>query len=427
MAKVEFTADACVLVGIDISKHRHDVLIAEPGRQRRRRLVLQNTLEDYERLIALLHAYAAPVQIGFEATGNYHRALMYRLGAAGFDLKLISSIALARTREALHNSWDKNDPKDAQVILHMLHIGAVQFFLDPLVAGTNDLQELSKTHEVVSRAKTELWHRILGHYLPLYFPEAERFRRSSRSDWFLAFLEAFPSPHMITAMGKEDFTAVAWDLLGRRVSKGALISDIYETARTSVGLPVAPDSDAIRMFRLVLAEGRGLMRQRQEIERRAVELLGDLQDYQLLTSIPGIGPINALTILAEAGDLRRFRHHRQFLKFCGLDLATVQSGTFRGQSKISKYGNARLRRTFWMAGQTAVMQSANSFRDKFERYITHDRHNPHLRRKAYTAIAAKMARTSHAVIRYGDPYRPFFEGVSPGGRTPLCSAVEAAR
>ena len=37
----------------------------------------------------------------------------------------------------------------------------------------------------------------------------------------------------------------------------------------------------------------------------------DLPDYQLLTSIPGIGPINALTILAEAGDLRRFGHHRR--------------------------------------------------------------------------------------------------------------------
>ena len=80
-------------------------------------------------------------------------------------------------------------------------------------------------------------------------------------------------------------------------------------------------------------------------------LVKDLPDYQLLTSVPRIGPINALTILAEAGDLRRFGHHRQFLKFCGMDLATIQSGTFRGQTKLSKYGNARLRRTLWMAGQ----------------------------------------------------------------------------
>jgi len=326
MTKIEHTSDAPVLVGIDISKHRHEVLIAIPGKTRRRRLTITNTLEDFQRLVALLDDYQHPVQIGFEARGNYHRALMYQLGMAGFDVKLVSSVALARTREALHNSWDKNDPKDAQVILHMLQIGATQVFQDPLQAGINDIQELSKTHEVVSKAKTELWHRILGHYLPLYFPEAARFQRSSRSDWFLAFLEMFPSPHLISAMKKDDFLSAAWDVVGKKVSKTALISDIYETARCSVGLPVAADSDALRMFRMVLAEGRSLIRQRNEIEARAVELLSDRLDCQLLTSVPGIGPINALTILAEAGDLRRFRHHRQFLKFCGMDLATVQSG-----------------------------------------------------------------------------------------------------
>jgi transposase len=166
----------------------------------------------------------------------------------------------------------------------------------------------------------------------------------------------FPSPHLITGMDKDDFIAAAWGVVGKKVSKAALISDIYETARSSVGLPVAADSEALRMFRMVLAEGRSLIRQRNEIEDRAVELLGAPPDYQLLTSVPGIGPINALTIQAEAGDLRRFNHHRQFLKFCGMDLATVQFGLFRGRSRISKYGNARLRRTLWIAGQTAVLQ-----------------------------------------------------------------------
>ena len=408
-----------VLVAIDIAKSRHEVLLSIPGRKRRRRLTVLNQLDDFNRLIALLRDYGRPVRVAFEATGNYHRALAYRLGSAGFEVKLVSSVSLARTREALNNSWDKNDPKDAQVILHMLEIGAVQFFHDPLVTGTGDIQELSKTHEIVSRSKTELWHRILTHYLPLYFPEAERFHRSSRTDWFLAFLEKYPSPHMISAMSRDAFIADAWEVVGRKVSKERLLSDVYATAVASVGLPICPDSDAVGMFRLVLAEGRSLIRQRDEIEARAVALLSDLPDYQLLTTIPGIGPINAMTILAEAGDLRRFRHHRQFLKFCGMDLATVQSGMFRGQSRISKYGNARLRRTLWMAGQTAVLKRTNSFRDKFERYISKDRHNAHLRRKAYTAIAAKMARTVHAVVNHGEPYRPFFEGVSPGGRTSL--------
>lgn len=55
-----------------------------------------------------------------------------------------------------------------------------------MVAGTNDIQELYKTHDALSGAKTELRHRILTHYLPLYFPEAGRFHRSSHTDWLMA-------------------------------------------------------------------------------------------------------------------------------------------------------------------------------------------------------------------------------------------------
>ena len=105
------------------------------------------------------------------------------------------------------------------MILHMMQIGNEQFYHDPLLSGTNDLQELSKTHDIVSRSKTELWHRILTHYLPLYFPEADRFYRSPRSDWFFAFLERYPSPHLITAMDQEQFISDAWDVVGRKVEK----------------------------------------------------------------------------------------------------------------------------------------------------------------------------------------------------------------
>ena len=331
MTKLESTPAAAVLVAIDIAKVRNEVLIEASGHRRRRRLTVLNSRPEHDRLIEALQAYGRPVICGFEATGNYHRPLAWRLGEAGFELRLVSSLALARTREALHNSWDKNDPKDAQVILHMLRLHTTQAFHDPLRAGINDVQELSKTHEAVAKAKTEIQHRILTHYLPLYFPEIERFRGNSRSDWFFAFLDAFPTPSSITTLTKEKFVEAAWDVVGRKVSKSQILMDIYETARTSIGLPLPLDAPAIRMFRMVVAEARSLIRQRNEIEAQADELLRHSRDYQILRQIPGIGPINALTIIAEAGDLRRFHHHRQFLKFCGLDLSTQQSGQYRGR------------------------------------------------------------------------------------------------
>jgi len=421
-----FTPDGGVLVAIDVSKARNEILIAAPSSTRRRKLTILNERADHDRLVGLLTELQRPVMCGLEATGNYHRPLAWRMLEAGFDVRLVSSVALARTREALHNSWDKNDPKDAQVILHMLQIGACQRYYDPLAQGICDIQELSKTHEAISRSKTEVLHRLQTHYLPLYFPEIARFQQNSRGDWFFAFLERFPVPASITAMEKAPFIEAAWSVVGRKVAKAQLLGDIYESARTSIGLPIAPNAIAVRMFRMILAEARSLIRQRNEIEQIADGTLSEHRDYHLLRQIPGIGPINALTIIAEAGDLRRFGHHRQFLKFCGMDLATQQSGTFRGKTKLSKYGNARLRRTFWLAAQVAIRQRENSFRDKFERYVARDRDNKDLRRKGVTAIAAKMARVVHAVVKSGSDYRPFFEGAAPGGRTSLSKCREGA-
>ena len=167
MTVITIAQNTPVLVAIDIAKARHEVLIAVPGKKRRRRLTVLNELADFTRLIAALKDYGHPVRAAFEATGNYHRALAYHLATAGFEVKLVSSVALARTREALHNSWDKNDPKDAQVILHMMEIGNEQFYHDPLVRGTNDIQELSRlrTHNqnrtVAARAIADM--KTFGH------------------------------------------------------------------------------------------------------------------------------------------------------------------------------------------------------------------------------------------------------------------------
>ena len=79
-----------------------------------------------------------------------------------------------------------------------------------------------------------------------------------------------------------------------------------------------------------------------------------------------------MIILAEARDLRRFGCARQFLKYCGFDLCTEQSGQFRGTTHLSKRGNARLRYAFWMAGTVAIRMQQNSFRRKFEDYIRPD-------------------------------------------------------
>ncbi len=101
MTNTHSMPENAVLVAIDIAKARNDVLIEIPGHKRRRRLVVQNTRAEQDRFIDLLQSFDRPVVAGFEATGNYHRAVAWRLLDAGFETRLISSMALARTREAI--------------------------------------------------------------------------------------------------------------------------------------------------------------------------------------------------------------------------------------------------------------------------------------------------------------------------------------
>lgn len=393
------------LVAIDISKAKHDVLI-ELACGKRKKMIIKNNMKDYQVLLKTLEPWKNHCLIAFEPTGNYHRTLAYFLVKQGLELAIVSSLAGARVREAIFNSWDKNDPKDCHVILHLVKSGLYQIYYDPLINNIHNVQELSKTYHYASLSKTRLQHSILTHYLPLYFPEIQKYYHSSRAKWFAKVFKVFTVPQAITQYSMDDFKQKAWDLVGRKVAKDNWLTDLYFTAQTSVALPINEKELGVQTFRMILAQYEQLISFREEIEKMAViQLDNNCLDYKILTSIPGIGPILAMMIIAEAGDLRRFKHYKQFLKFCGFDLATYQSGKTKGTTVLSKRGNARLRYAFWLGATVAIRMTENTFREKYENYIKKAPDDADLKRKAYTAVAVKMARVAHSLIKQGTSYR----------------------
>jgi len=412
-----------VLVAIDVAKDRSQVLVEYPNGSHKS-LTIRHTHEDVGQLMRALKRFKSPIRAAFEATGDYHRPLAAMLAAHSVELHLVSSIATNRTREALYNTWDKNDPRDAQVILHLLKTGSTQIYHDAFLNAYDDLQELSNTYYTVSTRKTRMYHTLVTHYLPLYFPEAEPYISSSRCEWFIRVLMMAPCPAVILRYSKRAFIEAAAAIQYRKFDRSRWLGDLYEAAKTSAGVPVTDQSEAVAMFRLVLEEYLHVCRLREAIEQRITQRMCNHPDYLRLQTIPGVGPVLALTILAEGGDLRRFAHYRQFLKYCGFDLATEQSGKARGTTRLSKRGNARLRCAFWMAGVVAIHKRENTFRAKYEAYVKDNPKNPDLKRKAYTAVAAKVARVAHALIKHGADYRRFNAAI-PSGRTSSQRAVEA--
>ncbi len=127
MKRFSVASKTPVWVAIDVAKAQHEVLI-ERRDGRRIRMTVANTLSAFERLATSLATLSKSCEIALEPTGDYHRPIANFLLRRGHHVHFVSSIACHRTREALFNSWDKNDPKDAQVILHLLKGGVTQRF-----------------------------------------------------------------------------------------------------------------------------------------------------------------------------------------------------------------------------------------------------------------------------------------------------------
>jgi transposase len=77
------------------------------------------------------------------------------------------------------------------------------------------------------------------------------------------------------------------------------------------------------------------------------------QQSELLESIPGIGKRTAAKLLAEITDISQYRSARQVAAYAGLTPRNNRSGTIRGKTRLSKTGNARVRKALFFPALVA--------------------------------------------------------------------------
>lgn len=77
------------------------------------------------------------------------------------------------------------------------------------------------------------------------------------------------------------------------------------------------------------------------------------RDRELLKSIPGIGEMLSMSLLAFAGNLRRFSNSKALVAYAGLNPRRCESGLWKGKSRLSKVGHAELRSALYMPAVVA--------------------------------------------------------------------------
>jgi transposase len=120
---------------------------------------------------------------------------------------------------------------------------------------------------------------------------------------------------------------------------------------------------------------------------------GFAADLQRLQTVPGVGPIVALTVIAAVGDAQRFPSAKHAASYAGLVPSTSQSGNRDWHGHITKQGSAELRSMLCEAAHHA-RRKTNPFHPYFLSLCARRGY-----KMAITAIAHRLCRLLYAMLR----------------------------
>lgn len=141
-----------------------------------------------------------------------------------------------------------------------------------------------------------------------------------------------------------------------------------------------------------------------DMDRQLKEAVNQDERAQRLLAIPGVGPVTASLICAEAGQAHQYRSARDFAASLGLVPRQHSTGGKANLLGISKRGDGNLRRLLVQGARAVLIHAANSEHAlaQWAAQLQTRRHS----NVVACALAAKLARIIWVVLVKNEPYRP---------------------
>lgn len=383
-------------VGLDIGSETHVLAAVDPhGTLTQRPLSLGEDAAGYAQLEATLAALGTPATtlVVCEATGHYWQNVVAHLWAHGWRVALVNPLRTARYM-AEELARTKTDALDA--------VGLARFGQEkrpapvPVTdAATRELTELVRLRtRLLQDAQDRLkqLHRVVD----LTFPEFTQHVRTLDSALATALLSRYPTARALAQVAPGKLAGVVYD--GRHTVGRALAQALVAAAKTTVG---AHQGDVYaREVRYACEDLTTLRARLGELTDELTTRIAQHDVGQYLVTIPGVGPITAACVLAEAGDLTRFPDAATLASYAGLVPALRHSGKRTPlRAALHPVGNARLRRGLYMATLAAV---------RFNPWLRAFYHRLLARGKpkmlALTAAARKLLTAIYSIAKRRQPF-----------------------
>lgn len=385
-----------IAVGIDVGKRTHEAcFLADDGRQVDRPLRFANNAAGVRLLAERLDGLPEPAAIALEASGRYWLGLQRHLAAAGRAVQVVNPLQVDRFR-ATGIRKAKTDRRDAFVLADLVRIGRTRpnYVPDDLIL---ELRDLTRFRWGLVDQLGDTKRRLLG-VLDRVFPEfADQFHdpfgASAR-----ALLARAATAADFAAIDLGELTSLLEAASRKRFGADKALA-LHRAAEDSLGLAALGRAARLELDQL-LAQVALLEAQIDAADAAVAELLATTEQH--LTTIPGVGPVLAATILAEVGDVDRFPRPSALVAYAGIDPSVFESGQFQGtRQRISKRGSPYLRRALYLAAHSAHQRDA-----ELGAFLAKKLAEGKPYKTALVATARKLLGRVYVVLKEGRPYEP---------------------
>lgn len=386
------------IVGIDIGKNHHEASIVSPeGKQIGHSLRFATTHKGADSLMSFIFKNIgnSPCVFGMEATGHYWYPIYSFLKAKGYTIYVINPIQSDSLRK-MYIRQTKNDSIDSFLIAEVIRFGQ---FTTTSMADENilSMRQLCRYRDSVISSRTEIKLRI-STIMEQIFPEYEKQFSSLWLSTSMGILEKYLTPENIENAPIDELFEIIKDKSHNKLTIQKAIS-IKEAAADTFGIKIAQDAFSFQLKQLI--DRMNFLD--KQIEALDIEIMKYYEQFDCyLHTIPGIGIIGAATILAEIGDISRFKNSSALVAFAGIDPTVRQSGEFNStHNHMSKRGSPYLRHAIFLAATTCSFHNSplNAYykkkRDQGKHHLT-----------ATGAVARKLTTVIYAVLQDGKPYEP---------------------
>lgn len=351
------------VIGLDISKGKSDgQVFLDKGQPFGHPFCIQHNQDGLKQLLDVItnvqiKAEKAPIVI-LESTGHYHQAVIQYLEEHGILFLVVNPLISHQAKKSSLRKV-KTDAVDAFRLCELYY---KEEFEDHKKCGVQllNLRHLTRQYDSLTQMYVQVKLQFQA-VLDQVFPDYRGIFGDLYSRVSLQLLKQFTTPTAFQVAGEANIAHVIACLCPSRSDRWAdeKAGLIVAAAANNPFQKVSYSSHLISLalyIDLLLQYQEHLSHLRSQVDALAEEV----EAYQIIQSIPGIGGKIAATILSEIGEIHRFNHAKKLVAFAGIDPSVYASGKFTATSnRITKRGSKKLRHALYLAVLCGLRKSGS--------------------------------------------------------------------